>query len=144
MYTPKYSITNKILKNIGIIEAAREVIDHAPLLPYYEKEFQKDAMVRSIHHGTHIEGNELDLDQAERVLEGQPVVARERDIQEVINYRKVMEYLGKLESQSGKVKVDEEFIQKLHGMTVEKILPSEKIGVFAPVFITAMISHSSS
>ena len=130
MYTPKYSITNKILKNIGIIEAAREVIDHAPLLPYYEKEFQKDAMVRSVHHGTHIEGNELNLDQAERVMEGQSVVARERDIQEVINYRKVMEYLGKLESQSGKVKVDEEFIQKLHGMTVEKILSPEKIGVF--------------
>ena len=44
MYTPKYSINNTILRNIGIIEAAREVIDHAPLLPYYEKEFQKDGV----------------------------------------------------------------------------------------------------
>src|SRR5580765_1604492 len=94
MYQPKYLITNNIIKNIGIIEASREVIDHAPLLPYYEKEFRNDAMVRSVHHGTHIEGNELNLDQAEKVMEGQPVVARERDIQEVINYRKVMEYLG--------------------------------------------------
>jgi Fic family protein len=127
MYSPKYTINNAILKNIGIVEAAREVIDHAPLLPYYEKEFQKDAMVRSVHHGTHIEGNELNLDQAEKVIEGKEVVARQRDIQEVINYRRVMEYLGEMRSE---VTIDEEFIKKLHGMTVEKILPPEKIGEF--------------
>lgn len=130
MYKPKYTISNTILRNIGIIEASREVIDHAPLLPYYEKEFQKDAMVRSVHHGTHIEGNELNLDQAEKVIAGQEVIARQRDIQEVINYRKVMEYLGELKEENGKKKIDEEFIRKLHRMTVEKILPSEKCGEF--------------
>src|SRR5579864_5074378 len=116
MYSPTFTINNTILRNIGIIEAAREVIDHAPLLPYYEKEFQKDAMIRSVHHGTHIEGNELNLDQAEKVIEGQEVVARQRDIQEVINYRRVTEYLGELEEE-GKNKITEEFIKKLHRMT---------------------------
>ncbi len=130
MYAPKFTINNAILKNIGIIEAAREVIDHAPLLPYYEKEFQKDAMVRSVHHGTHIEGNELNLDQAEKVIDGQDVVARQRDIQEVINYRRVMEYLGEMKDEKGETKIDAEFITKLHRMTVEKILPPEKVGVF--------------
>jgi cell filamentation protein, protein adenylyltransferase len=129
MYTPNYSITNKILKNIGIVEAAREVIDHAPLLPYYEKEFQKDAMVRSVHHGTHIEGNELNLDQAERVIAGQEVIARQRDIQEVINYRKVMNQIESL-SEKAKVIIDENFIKELHGMTVEKLLPPEKCGTY--------------
>lgn len=130
MYAPKYTITNQILKNIGIVEACREVIAHAPLLPYYEKEFQKDAMVRSVHHGTHIEGNELNLDQAEKVIEGQPVVARERDIQEVINYRRVMEYLGEVGSGRLEVGINESFILNLHRMTVEKILPPEKVGRF--------------
>ena len=128
MYNPKYSINNQILKNIGIVEACREVIAHAPLLPYYEKEFQKDAMVRSVHHGTHIEGNELNLDQAEKVIAGQDVVARERDIQEVINYRRVMEYLGELKGDT--VKIDENFILKLHTMTVQRLLPPEKVGMF--------------
>ncbi len=96
MFEPKFSITNKILKCIGIIEASREVIDHAPLLPYYEREFQKDALVRSVHYGTHIEGNELNLDQAEKVMEGKEVLARDRDIQEVINYRKVLDYILQL------------------------------------------------
>lgn len=133
MYAPTYTITNKILRYIGIIEAAREVINHAPLLPYYEKEFKKDAMIRRVHHGTHIEGNELNLDQAERVLDGQSVVARERDIQEVINYRRVMETIEARSPSAGsttRYEVTEEFIKALHNLTVTKILPPEKCGVF--------------
>ncbi len=130
MFTPKYSITNTILKHIGIIEASREVIAHAPLLPYYEKEFQKDAIVRAVHHGTHIEGNELNIDQAEKVIEGQPVMARARDIQEVINYRRVMEYLGEMREEKLEESINQAFILKLHRMTVEKILPPEKCGVY--------------
>jgi Fic family protein len=127
MYTPKYTIDNTILRNIGIVEAAREVISHAPLLPYYEKEFQKDAMVRAVHHGTHIEGNELDMDQAEKVIAGQQIVARARDIQEVINYRRVMEYIGEAKVEDT-VKIDDEFIKDLHKMTVNKILVPERCG----------------
>ena len=139
MFEPKFYITNQILKSIGIIEAAREVIDHAPLLPYYEKEFRKEALVRSVHYGTHIEGNELNIDQAEKVLDGEDVLARDRDIQEVINYRMVMDYI---EVKSSELKVEsiskdginyeitEDLIKKLHKITVEKILPPEKCGEF--------------
>ncbi|MGH7246338.1 MAG: Fic family protein [Candidatus Levyibacteriota bacterium] len=129
MYTPKYTITNTILRNIGLIEACKEVIDSAPLLPYYEKKFQNDALVRSVHFGTHIEGNELNLSQAEKVMEGQVVPARERDIQEVINYREVMEYIGELKVQNNFI-IDEVFIKHLHELTVNKILPSEKCGKY--------------
>lgn len=130
MYSPKFTITNRILKNIGIIEAAKEVIDHAPLLPHYEKKFQNEAIVRAVHFGTHIEGNELDFDQAEKVLEGKDVVARDRDIQEVINYRKVMDYIGELEERSPEFKIDEELIRHIHKLTVNKILDPEKCGEF--------------
>lgn len=130
MYTPKYTITNKILKYIGIIEACKEVIDHAPLLPYYEKAFQTDAMVRSAHHGTHIEGNELNFDQAEKVLLGQQVVARPRDIQEVINYRKVVEHIEKLQAKDTTSHVDDELIKTLHKMVVEKILDVSRSGEY--------------
>ena len=129
MFTPQFSITNTILKNIGIIEACREVITHAPLLPYYEREFQKDALVRSVHYGTHIEGNELNLSQAEKVMEGKEVLARDRDVQEVLNYRKVIEFIDELSSREG-LQVDEELIKQLHKLTVERILPPEKCGIF--------------
>jgi len=139
MYFPNFTITNKILKNIGIIEACREVIDNAPLLPYYEKQFRDDAMIRAVHYGTHIEGNELNLTEAEKVLMGQEVVARERDIQEVINYRKAMGLISEFKvqspvpsdtGQSEKFKIDEEVIKKLHKITVQKILSEEKCGEY--------------
>lgn len=128
MFAPKYTINNAILKNIGLIEAAKEVIQHAPLLPFYEKKFQKDALIRSVHFGTHIEGNELSLSQAEKVVMGQQVIARERDIQEVINYRKVMEFIDELGAE--KKEITEELILQLHRFTVEKILPPETAGVY--------------
>lgn len=130
MFTPKFIITNKILKNIGGIEASKEVIDHAPLLPYYEKEFRKEAMIRSIHHGTHIEGNELNLSQAERVLDGQDVPARERDIQEVINYREVMEFVERSKTTENKEEVTEDIIKQIHKLTVDKLLDPEKCGEY--------------
>ncbi|HUD43949.1 MAG TPA: Fic family protein [Patescibacteria group bacterium] len=133
MYEPKYSITNIILKYIGIIEGSKQVIDNAPLLPYYEKKFQQEAMVRSVYHGTHLEGNELNKTQAEKVLEGQEIIARERDIQEVINYRRVMDFIGEEFAKTPEreqPKVNESLIKKLHALTVEKILSPDRCGQF--------------
>ena len=130
MYKPQFTITNKILKNIGIIEASREIIDHAPLLPYYEKQFREDALARTVHHGTHIEGNELNLTQAEKVMNGQEVVGRERDIQEVMNYRKAMDFISTSQIADSKSQIDEEMVKKLHRITVNKILPPEKCGEY--------------
>ena len=130
MYQPKFTITNKILKNIGSIEASKEVIDNAPLLPYFEREFREEAMVRTIHYGTHIEGNELNLSEAEKVLKGQDISARERDIQEVINYRKAMDYISGFHPKDRREEINENVIKELHKLTVAKILPSEQCGVF--------------
>ncbi len=129
MYIPKFTITNKILKNIASIEASREVIENAPLVPYYEKQFASDALARTIHHGTHIEGVGLDnLDQVKKLLEGEEVIAHDRDIQEVINYRNVMELLDDLSAKRGGY--SEEDLKEIHKETVNKIVPQDKIGVF--------------
>lgn len=131
MYAPKYSISNKILKNIGIIEAAKEVIENAPLVPSFEKQFQSDAIVRTVYHGTHIEGNDLTMVQTKRVLEGEEVYAHPRDIQEVINYRNVMELLDELAVKRGGY--DIEMLKDIHKLTVYKIVAEDKIGVIRNV-----------
>jgi Fic family protein len=127
MYTPKYSITNKILKNIGSIEAAKEVIENAPLVPYYEKQFKSEALAKTIHHGTHIEGVGLsNLSEVKKFLEGEEVVAHDRDIQEVINYRNVMTLLDELAVKRGGYTID--MLLDLHRETVNKIVAPEKVG----------------
>jgi len=127
MYTPKYIISNKVLKNVGSIEASKEVIENAPLVPSFAKQFQSDAQVRTIHHGTHIEGNDLTLFQTKKILEGQEVYARARDIQEVINYRNVMQILDDLSVKRGGYEVT--MLKDIHKATVDRIIIPEKTGV---------------
>lgn len=142
MYRPKYTITQKILSNISKIEAAREVVENAALVPAWEAKFRADALVRTVHHGTHIEGNPLTRNEAQRLVEvyspvDEPwmaaakaeVVARDRDIQEIINYRSVMDYLDEMaEEKSNKYSVAG--FLRIHKLTVERILPHEAAGVF--------------
>ncbi|MDO8639101.1 MAG: Fic family protein [Candidatus Daviesbacteria bacterium] len=133
MFIPKYTITNKILKNIGIVDASREVIMNSPLIPAWEAKFRKEALERMIHHGTHIEGNQLSFEQAQEVLDGQDVIARDRDIQEVINYRNVLKFIDNVANQigsGGNYILTLETILEIHKLTVEKLINSEFAGKF--------------
>lgn len=129
MFNPTFTITNQILTNISRVEAAEEVIRTAPLLPLWEKQFKEDAIVRAAYHGTHIEGNMLQKEEAKDVLLGKQVAARPRDIQEVINYRKVIDLID--EEANRKIeKVTEQLILKLHRILTEKTLTPEQSGVY--------------
>src|SRR5687767_7154274 len=129
MFSPSYTITNKILTNISKIEAAEEVIRHAPILPLWEKQFKEDAVVRSVHHGTHIEGNLLHKEEAKDILLGKDIAARPRDIQEIINYRRVIEFVDE-EANKQIDKITEPVIKKIHKMVVDKILPPDQSGEY--------------
>ena len=137
MFKPQFTITNSILKHIGWIEGAKEVIDYAVMVPAWEVKFQEEARVRTVHFGTKIEGNELNFSQAQRVLEGQEVLARERDVQEVINYRNVIEYIDRLGERyglsgpgGGVGAYTEGWLKKIHELTTEKILELGKSGQY--------------
>lgn len=133
MFVPKYTITNKILKDIGIVEASREIIMNAPLVPAWEAKFRKEAIERTVHHGTHLEGNPLSSDEVRDVLDGQEVIARDRDIQEIINYRNVLKFIEGVYTQigtSGSYSFTIETILEMHKLTTEKILPPESSGKF--------------
>ncbi len=126
MYTPSFSITNKLLKLIGTIEAAKEVIENAPLVPAWEAKFREEAIVRTVHHGTHIEGNELNFTEAGQVLAGAKIVGRDRDIQEVINYRNVLAFIEGFD----KPEITEETIKHIHALTTYRILAEHSVGEY--------------
>lgn len=153
MYQPKYTITNAILRNIGFIEAAREMVENAPLVPHWEAQFRRDAVIRTIHYGTHLEGNQLNREQVEKMVEGSDngswkpsdsvtgeikgIAARERDIQEVLNYREVLKYIDSqgvpVESAYGRIKTDfapysMDILSGIHRLTTGKVLPENEQG----------------
>lgn len=127
MYSPKYSISNSILRSVSAVEAAKEIIEGAPLVPTYEKQFINDAMIRTIYHGTHIEGNDLTMSETKKVLEGQEVYARPRDVQEVINYRNAIKLIDEIKTQQSPYNID--LLKRIHALTVYRIVAEEKTGV---------------
>lgn len=143
MYLPKFTISAKILRSIGLIEGAKAVIENAALLPAWEAKFKEDATLRAVHYGTHVEGNELNLEEVRKVMEGKEIVARERDVTEVINFRKVVEYLGKLVERGEKQKegatwlrkdiYNEATLKEIHRFTVAGIVPEGQVGKYRAV-----------
>lgn len=150
MFSPIFTINNQILKNIAGVEAAKAIIDEAPLIPAYEKQFQQDAVIRTVHYGTRIEGNDLTFQEVAQIVEGQKIVAADRDIQEVINYRNVVSYLEELWalydaslplpeeksipqlSDSGKRPFfySETIIKRIHELTVTKVITETEYGKY--------------
>ncbi len=131
MYSSKYKVSNLILKYIGRIEAAKEVIENAPLVPAYEAKFRQEAIIRTVHHGTHIEGNQLNTGEVAAVLEGDQVSARDRDVQEVLNYRKVLEYIDNRKSLIvNRKSYLEKDLLTIHRLTVDKVLPAATSGKY--------------
>lgn len=153
MFKPKYEITNGVLRWVGQVEAAREVIDNAALVPEWEMRFREEALVKMVHFGTRVEGNNLSREQAEKIVKDDPardepadevakrigVAGKKRDVQEVINYRNVIKFVDQLARLGDKRKKFEygerEFLQ-IHSLTMEKILLSNELGVYRQVAVS--------
>ena len=109
MYQPHFTITNNLLTYISRIESAKALIENAPLVPAWEAKFRDDAMTRTVHYGTKIEGNDLTEEQAQQVVRlmmgdtheviKRTGITRERDI-EVINYRNVMAWIDRQQTRN--------------------------------------------
>ncbi len=142
MYQPTFSITNNLLTYISRIEAAKSLIDQAALVPAWEAKFRDEALTRTIHFGTKIEGNDLTKEQAQQVVrldavvDSQEVVrktgliARERDIQEVINYRNVLVWIDQQHSLHSSRLFSVETLKTLHNLTMNKLIEEKHVGQF--------------
>ncbi|NCN24384.1 MAG: hypothetical protein COU65_02085 [Candidatus Pacebacteria bacterium CG10_big_fil_rev_8_21_14_0_10_42_12] len=142
MYDPKFTISNNILTYISKIESARAMIDQAPLVPSWEAKFRDDAFARTVHYGTKIEGNDLTEEQAQQVVrlgdfvdsedvaKKTGIIARDRDIQEVINYRNVIDWIDKQQSPKYEQLITEKTLKILHRLTIYKLIDEKYTGEY--------------
>lgn len=143
MYQPQFKITNNLLTYVSSLESAKAIIQNSPLVPAWETKFRDEAKTRTIHFGTKIEGNDLTQEQAQQVVRLQDeldtkeivkkagMVARDRDIQEVINYRNVVNWIDKWQTTTSKQnRFSEETLKTLHRLTMLRILDDAAVGAF--------------
>jgi Fic family protein len=125
MFQPNFRYTNKIVRLLARIQAARELIINSPLIPAWEKQLQREALIKQTHHTTSIEGNQLTLEEVSLLVEGKNILAGEKDKKEVQNYVDVLGYIDSLE-ESGEIV--EEILLGIHRLTEKDILPDASAG----------------
>jgi Fic family protein len=96
MFKPKYKYSDSMIGLLTRIAAAREIILSSPLIPRWEISLRRDAIIRSAHSSTSIEGNNLSLEQVSDLAAGRKIMAKRKDKEEVLNYIHVLEKLDTL------------------------------------------------
>jgi Fic family protein len=113
MFEPRFSYTDQMIGLLTRIAAAREIILGAPLVPRWEISLRREAIVRSAHSSTSIEGNNLSLEQVSDLAAGRKIMARRKDKEEVLNYIQVLEKLDTLSTNGEIAEANIKDIQKL-------------------------------
>jgi Fic family protein len=127
-YNPFYRTTPLIIKCLGKIEAAREIVENLDLPLALERQFRQDASVKMSHYSTKIEGNRLTLKQSKELIVGKDVMAREIDKREVMNYYECLELIHQT-VQSGKP-ITESLIKNIHSVIQKGILKGKLRGKY--------------
>lgn len=70
MYIPEYSLTEKMLRNIGTIEYSKGVIDNIVIQPNWEKQLKKDADLRFIFTSLTDMGYVFNFDAVKKIYDG--------------------------------------------------------------------------
>jgi len=130
MFKPQFNITPEINSRIAEIERLRAVIGQATILPALEINLRFRATVEAVYSSTSIEGNPLNEQQVKKILQGEVVLASDYAIQEVLNYKKALDWLGRF-IVSGQDFGSKEVL-RLHQLVMDKLLPPKKVGSWRP------------
>ena len=123
MFKPNFTITNKITYYLTKIAEARAIVFNAPLIPKWEIDLKRQALMNSTHASTSIEGNELSLEEVSDLMVGRKVIATLRDKKEVLNYFEALTYLDILKN---KKEINSKDILKLHKIITKDVLDNPK------------------
>ena len=85
-YSPKYTITDKIIRSLAAIDDARECLERATLDETWLRHTSEQALLLEAYHSTHIEGSQLTLAQSTALWSGQKIDANKDDVQEFLNF----------------------------------------------------------
>ena len=127
-YSPKFSVSNEIIKYLARIDAAKAIVDELSVPLTFQNEFRIEAKARMSHYSTKIEGNRLTLKQTKELLAGKEVIARDIDKREVMNYYDCLEWI--IKTSKSRKSISEKDIKDMHAMIEKGILKGKLRGEY--------------
>lgn len=111
MFNPCFNYNHELVNKLLEINSIREFIVNAPVVLEMEVSLKREALLKSAHHSTAIEGNPLSLNQVDKLAKGIKIQGQKRATQEVLNYLNVLKYM---DSYIEDGKITEKNVLKLH------------------------------
>ncbi len=121
MFTPYFTITPKITRDIEAIGAVFGYFRAVHLPEGYRKELITKVTAETVHASTAIEGNTLTEKQVEDVLSGKKIHAEDQDIKEIINYNNALEYIERIAKEETEQIITEKLIKEINTLILKKI-----------------------
>lgn len=119
-FAPRFTITNRIIADLTMIERARGFLEAATISEEWVRRMSQRALLLEAHHTTHIEGTQLSVEQAEQVWAGHEVKgANADDVRELLNYRGAFDLVS--EYLSSGAPISEGLIREIHKRLVEGV-----------------------
>lgn len=126
MFTPKYTITPKLLNNLTKIERLYGQIEAEEMIPSVALRLQNENVVLATHHSTSIEGNPLSPTEVTNVILGDKVPTTKAE-KEVKDYFDALMKLDEYKRRNVKINLD--LIKKIHALTMRSA-KDQRIGKF--------------
>ena len=147
MFEPKYEITNKILSGIVEIELCDAIIGLVPNENAWETKLKQDCLCRRGLYAMQFTGCEMGLAEISKIVIDEPgrderpedvakrnnIVAKERDIQVLLNWLnadRFVKQLGFLGDKTGQIDFGKKNLSQINALLMERLVPSSSLGTW--------------
>lgn len=123
MFLPEYSITPKTLKNISSTEYGKAIIENTTILPSWESQLKKEALVKIVHGSLQLLGINVDQQKIKASVDNinKPI---NQEATNIIRAAKLAEEISKNNE------LEEVDLKYIHKTLAEGILPKIKQGAY--------------
>lgn len=127
IFTPKYSISLKLLENIKQISVLISELNQVVCSETVLVDLEQLARESSAHSSTSIEGNPLPLTEVKKILKNKPEHIRDTE-REIVNYNEALIYLRDLKHPSDGELVNLKLVNDIQSKVLNKLLPKPLLG----------------
>jgi Fic family protein len=129
MFVPEYSITPRILKNIGIIEYSKAPVDDAAILPAWGENMIKEAKINTVFSISQLSGINIGRENIKQYVDNISFAIPQES-------KNLVETYDLIEEITQSNKFEELDIKYLHKNITRNMVPKTKQGVYRTVKLT--------